>query len=218
LITVDLRTTAVSGDFGVVRASMVCYSVAPTTNTCYMLLGLERGDQWCDFGGHLESGETSCQTAAREFAEESLCVVAVDSVLEVRDERDSPRDYIQSLTRLLADARHFLRLDLRKEGETDVRVFYLKEIAWQPTLPERFERMTQRLTQPPAWTEHPALQSADPIEVKPQWTEKSEVAWWSFDRLRQVLRNDGCYKGMRFRRSFLPTLAMVLDHLEAIQH
>jgi hypothetical protein len=200
-------------DAGLVRSTLVCFSCAPTTKTCYLLLGLERqGDHWCDFGGSVEEGESGCEAAAREFGEESLCVVQFERVARVgiADEGSSATRYIRELTALLASGSYFLRMDIKKEGENDV----LKEVPWQPEAVDRFTSMSSRMGSP--WEGHPGFPGSG--VVKEQWCEKSQVAWWSFDRLRQVLRNDGSYKGQRFRRRFLPTLAMLLDHLETANH
>lgn len=224
-----LRDTPLHYDFQVVRATLVCFSVAPSTRTCYMLLGQERHDrQWCDFGGQVEGEETSAETAAREFAEESLGVVRFsDTLLDLRGSEDVPAMYIDALATELASHRFLVRLSLKQNEEPGVRVFFLKEVPWQPDLSTRFQWMMTRLCSSPRWSAHPALQSVreeesdaeedevrrPEIRLRPEWREKVSIEWWSFDRLKQVLRNDGHYKGERFRRCFLPILDMMLRYL-----
>ena len=49
-------------------------------NETYLLIGLSKDDQpvWADLGGRSEKGETTLQTALREFGEESRWVLPVD--------------------------------------------------------------------------------------------------------------------------------------------
>ncbi len=49
-------------------------------NETYLLIGLSKDDQpvWADLGGRAEKGETTLQTALREFGEESRWVMPVD--------------------------------------------------------------------------------------------------------------------------------------------
>ena len=192
-------------------AGVVCFSVAPATQTLYLLLGQERNDKWCDFGGHLEAGEVPAQGAAREFCEESLCVLHFDD----GDDVSSEEHYLENVCKHLLADDYFVRLEIacapkRKKFEYRSglsRFYFVKQIPWQPEAPARFAEARELLVHSghvPA-----ALRAGDEKTL----LEKVALEWWSVDRLRQVLRNDGKHRDQRFRRSFLPALGLVLSKL-----
>ncbi len=129
----------------------------------YLLLGKEMRDalhsnrfaKWCDFGGRLHPGETPEHGAAREFSEESLCVVDM-----AETKREMPVDHAtrvrwpsfahyQSYIRDALDrGQYTLRITVLApvNGKESVsRVFFLKRVRWQPRSFEYFNAVRSNL-------------------------------------------------------------------------
>lgn len=201
----------------IVTAGVICFAVAEATQSVFLLLGQEQNEQWCDFGGHLQEEEDALQGAAREFAEESLCVVQLDGEETGKNETERAEQYARLVQDQLQANKYFLRLEISSvEDESKlaflpIRVYYLKRVHWQPDVAARFADLRQRLLLADDETlcNHPAINND-------AWFEKVAVDWWSVDRLRQVMRNDGKYKEQRFRKSFLPVLNIILNKLSNV--
>jgi hypothetical protein len=78
--------------------------------------------------------------------------------------------------------------------------------------------LREAMREVPQWLAgHPAVRADDlglPL-VRNEFLEKEAIAWWSAERLREMLRSGGCYRRECLRASFLPTLAVAMDVLEA---
>ena len=155
---------------------------------------------WGDLGGACDPGETSEQTAAREFVEESLCTVNCSK------RRYAARNIQSNLQHELYEGRFFLRLRLFYEeglehkldapasddytadvddhhlpARTHCRDFYLKEIPFDPSISQRFEELRTTLLRvpedidrnvlPASIRTHPAMDNVESV-VGSQFLEK----------------------------------------------
>lgn len=195
----------------VISGGVICFSVEPTTQNIYVLLGREVSFEnepgvWCDFGGKLKPTESALRGAAREFAEESLGVIRLD-----RQSNGPSSDPIAEVTDVLARQEYFIRISIFTQKNRKVRVYFLKEIPWQPDIATKFANVRTALEEN-RWPNHPARATADGT-LNPHWMEKQCLRWWSLDRLIEVLQKRGRFKHHRFRRSFLPALRVVVGKL-----
>jgi hypothetical protein len=198
-----------------ITAGIICFSIAPSTKNIFLLLGLEeKQNQWCDFGGAIGIGESVEVAAAREFAEESLCVIDFERSAIPFEE------YEQTIRQSLLNGNYFMRLDVVHntiENVDNVRVYYLKEIPWCPYIKTRFAEVREQLLgnyeMEKETIKHPAIQSFEPLTIDEHWLEKSRIKWWSIERLKGVLKNNGKFKDSRFRQSFLRVLDIILTQL-----
>jgi hypothetical protein len=116
----------------VVAASVLCFAVCPAGNV-YFLLGKEsavhglpsKADNWSDFGGRASRHDADYHdTAAREFAEESMGVLG-DAETVARELRDD--HYVCALSiSMSSHTRH---------------VCFVRQVAWAPEAPALFLRM-----------------------------------------------------------------------------
>lgn len=116
----------------VVAASVLCFAVCPAGNV-YFLLGRESGltglpskaDNWSDFGGRASKHDADyIATAAREYAEESMAVMADAAAMEAD---------------LRAD-RYLCALSISMSSQTR-HVCFVKQVPWMPEAPAVFLRM-----------------------------------------------------------------------------
>lgn len=189
-------------------AGIICFSISPITNNIYLLLGLESEQKvWCDFGGRLNDGESVEGAASREFCEESLCVIDMNTHVS------SFEDYVISIKQMIRIENYYMRIEILQstsDGIDHTHVYFLKQIPWQPKCKESFLNLrTQILNK--QFLNHPSIDSNQEIDV--HWLEKSKIKWWSMDRLKDVIKNTGKYKQHRFKKSFLPALNVVLKIL-----
>ncbi len=199
-----------------ITAGIICFSQAPVTNTIFLLLGLETKQRlWCDFGGRINPGESVEGAAAREFCEESLCII------DMSPERVAFSEYLGHAKQMLLKRDYFLKLNIVHNTVDDVdqsRVYYLKHVPWQPDIKQKFARLHANLMTQNISCSHPAILETSPSYILDEhWLEKTKIKWWSLDRLKDVLKNRGKYKKHRFRQSFLRVLNLVLDKLEECQ-
>ena len=227
---VHLQHTALSQEVLLfVTAGIICFSTEPKTQKMYLLLGQEhcfydfrtdKGD-WCNFSGKVDDGEDEVRAAAREFAEESMCVIRL---FHGKAPLCTP-EYVDEVHRMLVDGDYFLKVSVILPPEDlheRIRLYYLKEVPWQPDVPERFQQTREVFLKrrddflntevPLDMCHHPGLTATG---IDTHFTEKIELKWWSLDRLRDVLHNRGWYKHHRFRHAFLPVLRIVIDRLGA---
>jgi hypothetical protein len=209
-----------------ITGGMMCFSVEPKTQNIYILLGRETcfeqmnstQGQWCDFGGKIHPGESVVGGAAREFAEESLCVV------QLEQKYHAYAGYIERVQKMLQDEKYFLKISIilpQKDGIEHARVYYLKEVSWQPNVENKFVSTRAQLAEkegklPFSLRNHPSVSydaETGNSKVDRHFLEKQSIAWWSVDRLSEVVRNNGKYKQHRFRKSFLPVLKIVVKTL-----
>ena len=195
-------------------AGVICFSVAPVTGNIFLLLGLEdKQNLYCDFGGSINPSESPEGAAAREFCEESLCVINISLPV-------SFPEYECSIKKMLQSRNYLAKLEILQntvDGIDQVRVYYIKQIPWQPCVKKSFQATKEQLLN--GCIIHPAvLTGKDDIKhVDDHWLEKKKIKYWSLDRLRDVLKNNGKYKQHRFRKTFLPALAIVIKHLDSIR-
>jgi hypothetical protein len=164
--------------------------------------------KWADFGGRIEGSESVEDCAAREFVEETLGCVPVD----IPPSR-SKHTHISRVKKMLVHRVYFSRVSLIYRTDHRMRTYYIKEIAWDPTLPDRFQETLAGLkTNHVAYRNHPAL--LGPGDINPSWLEKTKIGWWSLARLGRVLQRRGKWETEHFRRSFLPILRIVSRKLQ----
>jgi hypothetical protein len=121
-------------------------------------------------------------------------------------------------------------------NETRTRVCFVKQIPWQPDLPERFRFIYKKLKPlidikdatkridyyehlTPVLKHHPCItvvrneSTNEIIDVvgKVEWFEKQQLSWWSLPRLKTMLQNGGCFRKHFFRVGFLSTLYSVIQ-------
>lgn len=199
---------------------IICFSVEPKTHNIFVLLGRETcfeqmdssAGRWCDFGGKINHTESVQCGAAREFAEESLCLVE----LPVTKNRPYSK-YMHQVERMLQEKDYFMKLSARAKDFD--RVYYLKEVPWQPEIEQKFKEIRDKLlsasrnpgTLPFSLRHHPAVRD---LSVDRHFLEKQSIAWWSLDRLAEVVKNQGKFKRQKFRRVFLPVLTQIVQHLQ----
>ena len=199
--------------------AIIPFSLEKATQTIYILLARAatarqgyrpRIEVWGDLGGTPEPGETSEQTAAREFVEESLGCVHVGTCLE--------EQLIQGKFFLL------VRLHFQLEGVGRFhRDFYLKEIPFDPAITHRFAEMREALLRvpegishdvlPPGLRNHVALVNSPHSIIAPQFLEKQALRYFSLDHIMDLISNRGQIKETRLRASFTPALRVAVSEL-----
>jgi len=219
-----------------ISVGLICFSVEPKTENIFLLLGKEtcfenfqssRG-VWCDFGGKPLPSELTHETAAREFVEESLGCV------QISNRRLQSEEMQQQVKQMLKDKQYYKKIQVvsatywlqhNKVRKDALRVYYLKEIPWQPHIRDAFQltrnhllhiKQTGKISRCPfSMRRHPALilNFTRPV-VNNHYLEKHAIKWWSLDRLTEVLEKEGRFKNQRFRKSFLPILAIVVQKLK----
>ena len=197
-------------------AGVICFSIEPKTKSIYVLLGKEtcfegekitdsKNGKWCDFGGRLKSIETNELGAAREFTEESLGVISFTNLQPCGD--NSYKDFI---TDMLEKRQYCLKLKLKTESNR--RIYFLKQIEWQPGVEQKFQRLRYNIINR-INTNHPAF---DEGNLNKDYLEKYCIKWWSIDRLTEVIRKRGMYKNEACRKSFRPVLSILVPKLRTL--
>lgn len=232
-----LKTKAMAEEsLPVVSAGFLLYSYDTQTHNIYFLLGQESyhpewpySNRWCDFSGTQKTGETEVECAARELLEETLNCVPLDNNQNINSQHILHLIQTkQYLCRILAHFPSQNHLPARK------RICYVKEIPWQPDLPEVFhqqsrlyrplrhgttalERMNYWQTLTPEQQNVPFVtlvyerNRLVDVVVKSDWMEKAKLEWWSIPRLHGVIRNEGKYRKTYFRRGFVQLLRVILE-------
>lgn len=203
--------------------SVICFSVDPSNNNIYIILGREsdfenlingRNGPWCGFGGKPNIGETIIDTAAREFVEESLACIRLDKAI-------LPSQYTKYFKQQLENGQY--ELMLRMYYGTVLRIYYVVRVPWQPEVRERFDILRTALFNAHTAQEcsfslgkHPAVHVDEEltVQIRNTYLEKCEVRYWGLDRLNYVINRYGKYKGNVFRRSFLPALKFLVRYLK----
>ncbi len=224
--------THVKENLECVSSGVICFSVEPITKRIYILLGqescfhnfrLQRG-VWCDFGGKTQKNETPEETASREFAEETLGCVQVCS--------DKINDYnmTEAMLTCLLKRQYSFRLNFvdniwdkkREVNQQVLRVFFGKQIPWQPEVPDLFAKVREDLVviweknisheNTPVTFCHPSLSSilTNKTQVNNDFLEKFQLQWWSLNRIQDAIRNKGKFKNQRLRKNFIHVLRVVL--------
>eukprot|EP00466_Bigelowiella_natans_P009727 jgi/Bigna1/137785/aug1.41_g12493 len=215
-------------------AGMMCFSVDPKTKNVYISLGQEslrnkpesRLGPWCDFGGRIEQGESEEMAAAREFSEESVCVVQLFEM----SGNTLCKNYANEVQSLLESKLHLAKCTMlmtSDEVQDGTKVCFLKQVPWQPEVPKAFSRTRTIFldlqkgrdpnSMPFTTRRHPGLvRNSNHLVVgmDEHCTEKCASRWWSLDRLEEVLLNRGHFEHSHFRKSFLPVLHLVVSRLK----
>jgi len=216
----------------VLSACMLCYTWSPSQDLFFLLAKEKpttrwpRANRWSDLGGRPLPHETPEETAAREFTEETAGVVQMEQHATAPFVGPYKYEYHDATTLLgaLQAGDYTLKIQTEVDGDPHKqRVCYVKEIPWQPHLSRHFERtqhFLQRVQQqgptvlpflPPQVQQHPGILAATG-QVDEAFQEKQCLAWWSFQKLKTLLKSGGYYKGKpSFRLGFLPTLALTIQ-------
>jgi len=217
-----------------VSVGIIPFSVDPKTQNIFLLLGKEtcftnfrsaRG-VWCDFGGKPGNDELTIITAGREFTEESLACVQIDSSSTL------PSKMQEKVINTIQNEDFYVKIEVVSdtywnERKQVMRVYYLKKIPWQPHIREIFQLIRNDLLfmkqgghetdMPTSIVNHPAISSTlRGVQINAHYLEKYSINWWSIDRLHEVINNKGRFKNQRFRKSFLPVLRIVVEKLRTI--
>jgi hypothetical protein len=142
-------------------AGVLCYAVPPGSNEVFFLLGKESSECrpfirkcWCDFGGKIEEGETEQEAASREFFEESMGLVCTEQCDDCFDSNLAPIHsafYIDQVTDALSDNGYAFRICMclnhgaSPEIPRRYQITYVKQIPWNPNLPEDFAALRNKL-------------------------------------------------------------------------
>jgi hypothetical protein len=127
---------------------ILCYSIEPTSNTLYILLGREQhiknwdegSLKWSGFGGLINTNESIEHGTAREFVEETLGVVNISD-----QSKNSPNscvnnyESISDVTKMLIDMKYDKMMRI-KNGDNFIIYRFIKEIKWNPYLPQKFNK------------------------------------------------------------------------------
>lgn len=227
-----------------ISSGFLLYSYAVQTNDVYFLLGQESyhpewpySNRWCDFCGTKKPLETESECAARELMEETFNCVQFDPPRTL--DLEQILSCIQQREYLCCISAYF---PVQGSIQARKRICYVKEIPWQPNLPELFARKTrlyrpfQTLTTPAErlqyWQSLTSSEQQVPflhiiqnnsdqvidVCIQSEWIEKSHLEWWSIPRLRQVVRNEGKFRKTYFRRGFIALLKVILEIFSRAKH
>lgn len=206
-------------------AGIICFSVSPTKNTIYLLLGQESDfkiiDQkkgpWCDFGGKMKPTESDEASACREFCEESMCCV------QFQKDYIPLQSYPEALLQKLQRKEYYRKICLQTV-QNQRRVYYLVYVPWQPEVVKNFQKIRSGFLQSEQAStsnlgfhlrQHPGIRSDGLIDR--HYLEKCRIQWWSLERLSGVVRNRGRFRDLRLRAGFLPGLEVCINELKKSQ-
>lgn len=132
---------------------------------------------------------------------------------------------------MLKDGSYYFRLNILipvyKNGKVirkTIHICYMKQVPWQPEVSKTFSNLRTQITNLSMnplvnkcafnLRNHPGIRHGGKrVFVDPHFLEKHSVNWWSLDRLTEVIKNRGSFKGHRFRKSFLPMLNIIVSKL-----
>lgn len=219
----------------VVGACILPFCTEPQHGRIYFLLGKERqtskwmraSELWSAFGGRpLSRAESAEETAAREFVEESSCMVkffAHDTL-----PRTAHADIADALKR--REYKFSIRFATTSaHGGTKVYVVFVCQIPWDPECLNRFAAHRRAVLKRCAATEgggreeeeeqHPALSrsGADPahFSLNKDYMEMQQLGLWSIPQLLRAVNTCGILstrggRAERCRASFTQHAAAVL--------
>jgi hypothetical protein len=132
-------------------AGVLPFAIVPETNDIYILLAKEnivhqwRGsNKWCEFTGSFNPAFDSdpADTAAREFLEESLCVVPFHQHQDQQHYRNQISTKESIAAELRKDETNSFKIitNSSKDKKTPIHYCFVREIEWIPDLPERFAK------------------------------------------------------------------------------
>jgi 8-oxo-dGTP pyrophosphatase MutT (NUDIX family) len=162
---------------------VLCYAIDPATRHAYFLLGKETYDG-------LWSDFSGSPKSDESFEDAACREFMEESMGLILPETTLRED-------LLGAARKFT-LVLRHEN----RLTYVKQIPFRPELPQLFSDFRQDI-----------LAVATELSKCAEYLEKSEIAWFSINKLWTLIRHDRIahVSSLRLRKHFVNTLANILD-------
>jgi len=196
-------------------AGIICFSVEPTSHKVWFLLGQEAtGQNWCDFGGRINPYENELDAAAREFAEESMCV------LRLAPSTKDYIDYVSDVTTALENKEYVMKISIIHRLYNVRKVYYLKEFPWQPRARHTFGKIRDLMVGlrndptipiPEHLHQHPGfVRDKDGIKINKHFLEKCTIGWWELNTIRRAISSG---QTGPFRRSFLPALRIAIKNL-----
>lgn len=141
----------------------------------YFLLGEERFQKnfvdslkWSDFGGGCKSGETTIETAGREFSEETLgCIFTKQQIIEKIEKKQFDFFIDYNGYRL-----YVLGIDFRPYD-----TIFARHLSMANKYPKEFRKISPDCFD---LNEH----------IKPDCFEKNQVKWFSSSQIYHLVRND----------------------------
>jgi hypothetical protein len=206
---------------------VICFTIDPGNQNIYLILGQESDfnhlidgstGSWCDFGGKPMDGESLTETAAREFSEESLNIVRFDKSFKCPPHYN---EYKQVFRECLDSGDYVMCI--RFFWGMVLRVYFLKEVPWQPEIVEHFDNSRNNFMKiiktgqcPFSLRNHPAITFGPSMrpQISGTYLEKYKVCFWSLDRLKYVVNNHGRYRGQKFRSSFVPVVKFLIRYFK----
>jgi hypothetical protein len=199
------------------KASILPFSIDPRYGITYFWLGKERNipgwfgsRRWSDFGGGIEPGESEYQCAAREFHEETMAVLPINSV-EKRGKHC--RETYDVISHELVLGKYALRVVTTSPGGVD-HVTFVKQIPWYPCCQEIFKHshdLANNGTLPkshPGWANDSILDS---------FKEMTEIKLWSVQQLEQMIsRTQHHSRGQKMRNGFHHRLHEILKNMHDV--
>jgi hypothetical protein len=220
----------------VVGACILPFCTEPQHGRIYFLLGKERqtnkwmraSELWSAFGGRpLSRSESAEETAAREFVEESSCMVKFFA--HDRLPRTAHADIADALKR--REFKFSIRFATPQPpgAGTKVYVVFVCQIPWDPECLNRFHAhrraVLRRCALPPSTAEgeeaaqqqqHPALSRSDGLfSLNKDYMEMQQLGLWSIPQLLRAVHTCGILstrggRAERCRASFTQHAAAVL--------
>ena len=231
------KDTEKQGPMKLIGASVLPYAIDPQHNQVFFLLGSERhlprwqdSGKFSDFGGSVKyKEETETRTAAREFFEETCCVVPWG-------ETDEPiLQSFEPIQKALENEEYTmcLRTDI---DSARIYYTYVKQIPFRPNIPRFASHITNNLLRirnivkangkytfekNDACINHPAIRKnelGECVGVSRDYIEKQQLLWISISHAKMLLdgtlpenRSDRYRKTPQFRPGFHERFRVVVD-------
>ena len=237
LFTTQKKRYGKQGPMKLIGASVLPYAIDPQHNQVFFLLGSERhlprwqdSGKFSDFGGSVKyKEETSTNCAAREFFEETCCVVPWG-------ETDEPiLQSFEPIQNALENEEYTmcLRTDIDR-----ARMYYtyVKQIPFRPNIPRFASHITNNLLRirnivkangkytfekNDTCINHPAIRKnelGECVGVSRDYIEKQQLLWISISHAKMLLdgtlpenRSDRYRKTPQFRPGFHERFRVVVD-------
>lgn len=120
LLQLAKKTDIVAKETNIVGGGVLPYYIDPSDGTAYLLLGLEEANlDWSDFGGKIDAGEKSMDTAARECCEEIRGLLGNKEAIKTKIAGNSP---IGMLAPTAKYAMYLMKVEDRNEIKSEVFV------------------------------------------------------------------------------------------------
>lgn len=219
-----------------VGASIIAITKDPIHGNIYVYLGRERrypqwseSETWSDFGGGVRYcpstniPETAETTAAREFWEETACMMHFEQ--EANKDGTYVHPSFEPMRAALLEHRYLMRINISQPDGAEYACWVV-QTAWAPDFPMRFAKLTRALRAKKDYgidscdipRTHPAIIND---RVNSVFTEKTSIALFSLPILQRALEDNNaiCRRHNRveyLRSTFATRLRLVLTHLGLI--